>query len=69
MQDNQSSPEDFLRIHEGLMNNSVLATLRRMIYVSALAIVSMLFLGEILDVSDITTSRYPSYSQLSESIC
>lgn len=52
-QDSPSSPDDFLRIHEGLMNNSILATLRRMIYVSALAIVSMLFLGEILDVSDI----------------
>ncbi|TCO09805.1 sensor histidine kinase [Natronoflexus pectinivorans] len=44
---------DFKKLQDQIMNPGLMATIRRMAYVSALGIVSMLFLGAVLDVDDI----------------
>lgn len=45
--------DEFLKLHEGIMNPGIVASIRRVAIVSMLGIVSLLFLGEILDVRDL----------------
>src|SRR5690606_23116110 len=51
--DTPECADEFLKIHEGIMNPGIAASIRRVAIVSMLGIVSMLFLGEILEVSDL----------------
>jgi sensor histidine kinase YesM len=45
--------DEFLKLHEGILNPGIVASFRRVAIVSMLGVVSLLFLGEILDVSDL----------------
>jgi two-component system, LytTR family, sensor kinase len=45
--------DEILRLHDGIMNPGLVASIRRVAIVSMLGIVSLLFLGEILDVRDL----------------
>ena len=46
--------DDFLRIHEGIMKPGLSSSLRRIAYVSLIGVASMLLLGELLDLSDMS---------------
>lgn len=46
--------DDFLRIHEGIMKPGLSSSLRRIAYVSLIGVASMLLLGELLDLSDVS---------------
>jgi hypothetical protein len=48
-----TKPDEFLGIHDPILRNSVPDTIKRMAFVSALGIVSMLLIGELLDLRGI----------------
>ena len=51
--DTPECADEFLKLHEGIMNPGIVASFRRVAIVSMLGVVSLLFLGEILDVTDL----------------